>query len=242
MNVTLNANASIGWTFAGWSGDASGTINPITVSVTASMAVTATFTQLLEHDVATTNVTTSKTGSVPMMTVGENFTATVNVTVANTGDYDESAVNVTVYATQTTYYNTTTQSWTLISLILQTPIAIGSNLVNLEVGQNATVTFTWNTTGFAYGNFTISAYVSPVLNQTNTANNYLTGGAVYVGVPGDINGDGTVDVYDAMILAAAFGSGPNSPNWNPNADINGDGTVDIYDAIILAAYFGQSIP
>ena len=59
------------------------------------------------------------------------------------------------------------------------------------------------------------------------------------GVPGDINGDGVVDIYDAIILANSFNSKPGSPNWNANADINSDGSVDIYDAIILASHFGQ---
>ena len=50
----------------------------------------------------------------------------------------------------------------------------------------------------------------------------------------DINKDGTVDLYDAMVLAAAWLSRPNSPNWNVAADITGNGLVDVYDAIVLA--------
>jgi hypothetical protein len=56
---------------------------------------------------------------------------------------------------------------------------------------------------------------------------------------GDINDDGIVDIYDAILLAVAFGSEPSADNWNPNADINGDEIVDIYDAIILAIHFGE---
>ncbi len=55
---------------------------------------------------------------------------------------------------------------------------------------------------------------------------------------GDINDDGTVDIFDAIILSSVFNSVPDSPRWNPNADINKDGIVDIYDAIILARNFG----
>jgi hypothetical protein len=62
---------------------------------------------------------------------------------------------------------------------------------------------------------------------------------VKVAIPGDINGDGIVDIYDAIQLAGAFGSEPGDPDWNPNADINGDEIVDIYDAIILAIHFGE---
>jgi parallel beta-helix repeat protein len=61
----------------------------------------------------------------------------------------------------------------------------------------------------------------------------------WIRLNGDINDDGTVDIYDAIILSVAFNSNPASPNWNPNANINGDNAVDIYDAIILANNFGK---
>jgi parallel beta-helix repeat protein len=56
---------------------------------------------------------------------------------------------------------------------------------------------------------------------------------------GDVNDDGKVDIYDAILLSNAFNSEPGDPKWNPNADINGDNAVDIYDAIILANNFGK---
>jgi hypothetical protein len=59
-------------------------------------------------------------------------------------------------------------------------------------------------------------------------------------IPGDLNGDGTVDIYDAIILANAYNSRPGAPNWNVAADINNDGTVDIYDAILLANNYGKT--
>jgi PKD repeat protein len=57
-------------------------------------------------------------------------------------------------------------------------------------------------------------------------------------VIGDINGDGVVDIYDAISLSNAYNSSPGKSNWNPKADFNGDGFVDIYDAIILANHYG----
>jgi len=56
---------------------------------------------------------------------------------------------------------------------------------------------------------------------------------------GDINGDWTVNIYDAILLAGAFDSAPGSPNWNSNADLNSDNTVDIYDAIVLVNNYGE---
>jgi hypothetical protein len=77
--------------------------------------------------------------------------------------------------------------------------------------------------------------------ETDLSDNTIVDGIVKVKIPGDINGDDIVDIYDALLAAAAFASTPGDPNWNPAADLNGDGIVDIYDVITLAAYFGTRI-
>ena len=181
--------------------------------------VTANFTINLEthpyHDVAITEVSSYKT------IVGQGYSQNLTVTATNLGDYSET-LNVTLYVNANSIANIT--------------------FINLPNATSTLITFTWNTTGFAYGNYTLSAYAWPVPGETNTANNNCTGGTVYVGIPGDINGDGTVNILDAIALSTAFGSAPSSANWNANADINGDGTVNILDAIILANNFAQSIP
>ena len=43
--VTLTATSDAGWTFNSWSGDATGSTNPITLTIDANKVVTATFTQ-----------------------------------------------------------------------------------------------------------------------------------------------------------------------------------------------------
>ena len=60
-------------------------------------------------------------------------------------------------------------------------------------------------------------------------------------LPGDINGDGVVNILDAILLASAFGSKRGEPNWDPRCDINKDGSVNILDAIILASHFGETV-
>jgi hypothetical protein len=57
---------------------------------------------------------------------------------------------------------------------------------------------------------------------------------------GDINYDGTVDIYDAITLAGAYNSVPGNRNWNAHTDINDDSVVDIYDAISLASSYGKN--
>jgi parallel beta-helix repeat protein len=61
----------------------------------------------------------------------------------------------------------------------------------------------------------------------------------YVSNPGDLNQDGTVDISDAILVAASFGSYPGHPNWNSQADLNHDNVIDIFDIIILANNFGK---
>ena len=55
--------------------------------------------------------------------------------------------------------------------------------------------------------------------------------------PGDINGDGVVDIDDFIILAGNFGSGPGMTPQQ--GDLNDDGFIDIDDFIILAGNFGN---
>jgi len=68
----------------------------------------------------------------------------------------------------------------------------------------------------------------------------LSGIASACAFQGDVNGDGTVDIYDAIILANAYNRERGNAKWNVNADINGDGIVDIYDAILLANNYGKT--
>jgi len=59
--VTLTATPASGWTFAGWSGDLTGTANPTTVTMNANKSVTATFTQPNQNYTFTTSVSGSGT-------------------------------------------------------------------------------------------------------------------------------------------------------------------------------------
>jgi hypothetical protein len=167
----------------------------------------------LIHDVAVT-ATLSKA------VVGQGYGINVTVTAEDMGSYPET-FNVTVYA------NTT---------------VLASQNVTLASIASANLTCTWNTTGFAIGNYTISAYARPVPNETNTANNNFTAGTVTVSIPGDIDGDFKVGPPDLVLLANAYGSKPGDAKWNPNADINNDGKVDLLDLAILAYYWQQHYP
>jgi hypothetical protein len=54
-------------------------------------------------------------------------------------------------------------------------------------------------------------------------------------LPGDLNGDNTVNVQDMSILLSNYNTA------NATADINSDGTVNVLDLSILLSHYGQSI-
>jgi len=59
-------------------------------------------------------------------------------------------------------------------------------------------------------------------------------------IPGDCNGDNSVNLFDFLVLRQAFGSAPGSPNWNDRADLNRDGSVNLVDFVILRSNYGRS--
>jgi parallel beta-helix repeat protein len=114
------------------------------------------------YDIGIIKITTSKT------VVGQGYNMDVSATVENQGVSKET-FNVTVYA------NTT---------------IIETRKLTLASGNSTTLTFTWNTAGFAKGNYTISAYAWPVLGETDTNDNNMTSTIqVHVGVPGNVWGN-----------------------------------------------------
>jgi len=155
--------------------------NPYSVLMDTDHTLHAVF---LIHDVAVTNVTSSKT------VVGQGYSLNINVTVENQGDYTET-FNVTVYA------NTT---------IIETKTNI-----TLTSGNSTTLTFTWNTTGVAKGNYTITVEATHLPGETDTTDNTLSDGWIIVAMIGDLTGpegvpEGKCDMRDVYVVARAFGS------------------------------------
>jgi subtilase family serine protease len=60
------------------------------------------------------------------------------------------------------------------------PGMIGQAEVSLQAGENTTLTFTWNTTGVEFGNYTIKAIALPVPREQDTEDNTFIDGIVEV--------------------------------------------------------------
>ncbi len=198
----------------------------------------------LGHDVAVTNVVPFKT------VVGQGYCTTINVTVENQGDFTETF-------DVTTYYDTT---------VIET-----KTVNNLPSGEETTLTFLWNTTGVAKGNYTITAKATQLPYETDLDDNTHTDGWIIIAMIGDITGpdgwpDGTCNIRDVALVAKAFGANlvtdPTSPKYgeywhdppcntcphSPNCDITGpppglpDGKINIRDVALVASHYGEIDP
>ncbi len=172
----------------------------------------------LSPDLAVISVVPSKT------VVGRGYSMSINVTVMDLG-FSAEVFNVTFYANNSSVENQT---------------------VILAPGWSLIMHFSWNTSGFVYGNYTISAYAWPVQSEVYIANNNCTANTqIHVGIPGDVSSsmpgvyDKVVNMKDIAYMVALFNTKPPSPNWNPNADVNNDGVVNMKDIAIAIMNFSQ---
>jgi parallel beta-helix repeat protein len=228
--VSVNALPDPGYYHDGWELDNVyvGLVNPVSVTMNQNHTLHATFKQLDSgHDVETRRI-------VSKSVIGQGFNLSVQVTVMNVGSYPEN-FSVTVYVDSTS--------------IAPLELTLGS-------GAYAIITFTLNTSSFSKGNYTLWAYSSPIPDETNTENNNLTGGWLYVSIIGDLTGgtanlldfapDGKVDMKDVGVVSKFFNQ--NVPPAPSNCDITGqvtgvsDGVVNMRDIGTVARYFGEHYP
>jgi len=83
------------------------------------------------------------------------------------------------------------------------------------------------------GNYTVFSSIS-YANKTAIQQNLFQ-----IVIP-DPNNDGKIDIFDLVIVAAAYGSSPGDPNWDQRADLTNDGTIDIFDLVIIASHYGET--
>jgi parallel beta-helix repeat protein len=170
-------------------------------------------------DVALLEVVPSKT------VVGKSYSMRVNITAINQG-------NGTLLVTVVGYANST-MTGEPSNAILTSNIPTTTALI-------------WNTTSFAYGNYTITAAIEPLYNEVDTNdNNHTCDFQVHVSVPGDVSSttpavyDGTVNMRDVAYLVILFNKKIGSPDFNPNADVNDDLVINMRDIAISVFYFNK---
>ncbi len=97
-------------------------------------------------------------------------------------------------------------------------VFVDDELVTCTQAENATHTFTYFTYAHSTGKVRI-----------------------LVPIPGDLNVDGDVDIFDIVLAASSYGVTPDDPNWNPLADLAPPWEIiNIYDIVTLASYYEKS--
>jgi len=184
---------------------------------------------LMSSHYVVTNITCHRTA------VAQGYCINTSITVSNCGAYAEN-VNLTLSANST--------------LIDQT-------VITLNCSQAQHKTFTWKASNdcVLYKNYSLTAYVSPVSEETSLIGHNSTYGCVVVTLVGDITGpndypDGVRNMLDIGVIAKAFGATQNADDgwyWHPdlchlcphkpNYDTNNDGRIDMKDVGLVAKNF-----
>lgn len=148
-----------------------------------------------------------------------NWLVQVSIKVKNLGTVNES-FNVTLYANSTFAGKSTVNS-------------LGPQL-------STTLLLTWNTSGLIpLKNYTIKAMADILIGETDTEDNSLEYGPIFVRLLGDVRFDREIGILDVVSVTAIYGLKKDDPRWNIMADLNPDGKIDILDIVKITSKYGQ---
>ncbi len=83
---------------------------------------------------------------------------------------------------------------------------------------------------------TVTGFKAAALDESAVNANIVTGGVIVTSrIPGDVNDDGEVDIFDCVRLKKYI-AGFDVTISEANADVNGDGEIDIFDCVRLKKY------
>ncbi len=168
------------------------------------------------REIAVTNVVASRT------LVGREYEIKINVTVTNKGEFEE-------YFTLRTYWEAQGAG-----------IWIRVRGATLQVNETKAFTTIENAVYLGYTNYSVWAQAEPLLGELNPTDNTLADGWFIITIPGDMDADRDVDIYDIVQITRFYRESIPLTWPTPPQDINGDGDVDLDDVIIAAAHYGES--
>jgi hypothetical protein len=171
------------------------------------------------HDVAAVNLTNSRIAYLPTSVVGQGYNITIYVNLVNQGSFEENFL-AEIYANSS---------------------LLGEAQANLSSGQGCIVELTWTTEEPALGIYSLSVQIPPLQNETDLEDNTFTAPIdVLVTIPGDVDGDRDVDIFDVVLVVDLYGVTSLDPQYDICCDIEGDGDTDIFDVVITADNYGSS--
>jgi PKD repeat protein len=169
------------------------------------------------------NGTRSVTVEAPARTTGVN--ATLHSSVNNVGSPIQLSVDVddpreTIGSVMLEYPNGTTRELPSACLDAAQPC-------ELQVE-----TSTWQNGQYGTADFVVRA-----INDTGVVDSDTVSTPVYIA--GDANGDGRVDIFDAVAVGQAWETSRDQPGYEPAADLNNDGRIDIFDAVVIGRHWRE---
>jgi hypothetical protein len=189
--------------------------------------------------------------------VGETFTVTIKLDntqpFANWQAYlsfDKAKLALVAQATGT--FNTfIPDSRVLAEINGSGNIRSGGTGTTNNVGGNGTLgVFTFKAIGLGSATVTTenksaaNAFGNVLVNATGTSTLPQIAGSLTLTIgghnPGDLNGDGVVNIDDLVLVTGHWGQTSSSPNWDARADANGDGVVNIDDLTEVTSNWGKT--
>ncbi|NVN92409.1 MAG: PIG-L family deacetylase [Desulfuromonadales bacterium] len=203
--VTLAAMPNTGYTFSGWSGDATGATNPLTITITGNTAVNANFTAI-----PGTLTVTPSSGLTSSGAPGGPFSPTsTTYTLQNAGN---ATINWSASATQSWVTLSSTSSSLAPGASATVTVSINSSANTLTAGSYSdTVTFTNVTNGNGNATRGVSLVITPQYTLTTTSSP-SAGGYVTVNPS-----QSTYSSGQQVTLTAAPNTGYTFSGWSGGA-------------------------
>jgi len=265
QTVTLQATPNAGYTFSGWSGDASGTTNPTTITMNANKSVTAGFTAApvaYALSVSATNGTVTKTPNQASYTSGQMVTlqATPNTDYTFSG-WSGDASGTTNPTTVTMNANkSVTAGFTAVPVTYALSVSAANgavtktpNQASYTSGQTVTLQATPNA-GYAFSGWSgdASGTTNPTTVTMNTnksvtaafvANTYTLSISASNGTVTASPSQATYTHGAVVTLTAAPSSGYSFSSWSGDASgtaasatVTMDGNKSVTAAFTANAY------
>ena len=191
--VQLSAVPAAAWAFDHWSGDLSGSVNPITLTINGNASVTATFTRTTQN-IYTLTISVDGNGSVTLNKTGPyNYGDVVQLTATANASWSflSWSGNLTGYSNPATLTMTgnfsVTAHFTQQSMLQMNPsskicrmygenFTVAINLINAVNVKNLTFEIRYNTTLLDYINVTWNGWGTGTIN-VNESGGIITGSA-----------------------------------------------------------------
>ncbi|MDD2731995.1 MAG: fibronectin type III domain-containing protein [Candidatus Pacebacteria bacterium] len=203
-SVILTANPNTGYAFNNWSGDLTGTTNPVTITMNSNKTITANFSLLSQPDTTPPILSSgSPTGTLSSSTITANLSLTTNENA--TCKY--STIPNTPYSSMNTAFTTTGSTSHSKPL---TGLLSGTSYVYYVRCQDASSNV--NTTDYVISFQIASPDTAPPSQITNLSYSNITQNSLTLTwtAPGDDGNTGTASIYDIRYSSSPI----TSSNFN----------------------------